>query len=108
MNEEEGQRGRIDRILVGDPITAGRYTLEPVANARGWYGSGGGEQGRGSGAMLSIRPLEVRVSDLGGAEHIVSITDPMGDAMRRMALIGLLVAAVSMVLLVVGRIRPRT
>jgi hypothetical protein len=106
MNEEEGQRGKIDRILLGDPIAAGGYTVEPVARAGGWYGGGDGEQGRGFGAVLKIRPLEVRVSDSTGVEHTVPITDPTGDAVRQIALVGMLVAAVStMLLLVAGLIR---
>ena len=105
MDEEKEQKGRIDRILVGDPIEAGGHTLEPVARAGGWYGGGDGEQGRGFGAWLRIRPLEVRVSDPGGAQQTIAITDPTGQAIRQFALVGLLVAAVSMVLLLVGLMR---
>jgi uncharacterized spore protein YtfJ len=107
MNEDQRQRSRIDRILVGDPISAGERTLRPVARASGWAGAGGDEQGRGAGALLRVRPLEVRVIDPGGEEYIVSVTDPTGDAVRRIAVMALVVAAVSALLLLVGLLRPR-
>jgi hypothetical protein len=107
MDREKGPGVRIDRILVGDPIAAGGYTIRPVARAGGRYGGGHGEEGRGFGAWLRVRPLEVRVSDPGGAEHTVSITDPTGDAVRRIAVMALVVAAVSALLLLVGLLRPR-
>jgi hypothetical protein len=108
MDKDKGQQGRIDRLLVGDPIEASGYRLEPVARAGGWYGGGDGEQGRGFGAVLRVRPVEVRVSDPDGAEHTVAITDPTGQAIRQMALIGLLVAVVSALLVLVAHLRPRT
>jgi hypothetical protein len=109
MNQEgDGQRNQIDRIMVGEPISAGGYTLEPVARARGWYGGGDGEQGRGFGAMLRVRPVEVRVSDSAGVEQTVQIVDPSADAVRQIAMSALFVAAVSLVLmLVAGIIRLR-
>ena len=106
MDETKG-RGRIDRTLVGDPIAAGGHMLRPVARAGGWAGGRDGEQGRGFGGWLRIQPLEVRVSDPGGDEYTVSISDPTGDAVRRIVLIGLLVAAVSTLLLLVGLLRPK-
>jgi hypothetical protein len=106
MNEKAGPGSRIDRILAGDPIAAGGHTLQPVARAGGWAGGGEGEQGRGFGGWLRIQPLEVRVSGPGGEDYTVSVTDPTRDAVRRIALMGLLVAAVSTLLLLVGRLRP--
>jgi hypothetical protein len=102
MDKDKGQQGRIDRILVGDPIAAGGRTLEPVARAGGWYGGGDGEQGRGFAAWLRVQPLEVRVCDPDGAEHTVYISDPTGQAIRQIALFGLLVSAVSMALLLLA------
>jgi hypothetical protein len=107
MDAEQGQRGRIDRIIVGDPIEASGQTLEPVARVGGWYGGGDGEQGRGFGALLRIQPLEIRVSDPEGVERTVSITDPTAGAVRRIALSGLFVAAVSILLLLIGLMRHR-
>ena len=108
MDDEKGRKGRIDRILVGDPIAAGERTLRPIARVGGWGGHGEGERGRGFGALFRVQPLEVRVSELGRAEYTVSISDPTRDAMRRMALAALFVAAVSALLLLVGLFRPRT
>jgi len=108
MDEDKGRSGRIDRVLVGEPITAGGRMIQPVARAGGWYGGGGDERGRGFGAWLRVVPLEVRVSDPNGDEYTVSITDATGDAVRRIAVMGLLVAAVSALLLLVGLLRPRT
>jgi hypothetical protein len=107
MNKEEGPGSKIDRILVGDPVVAGGRTFRPVARVGGWLGGGHGEQGWGLGGWLRVRPLEVRVSDPGGEEYTVSISDPTGDAVRRIALAGLFVAAVSVLVLVVGLLRPR-
>jgi hypothetical protein len=107
MDNEKGRKGRIDRILVGDPIAVGDRTLRPIARAGGWGGHGEGEQGRGFGALFRVQPLEVRVSEPGRAEYTVSISDPTRDAMRRMALAALFVAAVSALLLLVGLLRPK-
>ena len=108
MNETKGRRNRIDRMLMASPVTIGGHTLQPVARVGGWAGRGEGEQGRGFGALLRIQPLEVRVSEPGRDDYIVSISDPTRDAMRRMALAALFVAAVSALLLLVGLLRPRT
>jgi hypothetical protein len=108
MNEEAKPGSRIDRIIMGDPITAGGHTLHPVVRAGGWYGQGGDEQGRGFGAWLRVQPLEVRVSDPNGDEYTVSITDATGDAVRRIAMMGMLVAAVSALLLLLSLLRPRS
>jgi uncharacterized spore protein YtfJ len=107
MDAGQGQRGRIDRIMVGDPIEAGGHTLEPVALAGGWYGGGDGEQGRGFGALVRIQPVEVRVRDPNGVEHTVSITDPSREATRQLVLSALFVAAVSMLVILVGRVLAR-
>jgi hypothetical protein len=107
MDEDKGRNGRIDRVLVGEPIPAGGRMLRPVARAGGWYGQGGDEQGRGFGGWLRVQPLEMRVSDPNGDEYTVSITDATGDAVRRIALMGLLVATVSALLLLLGLLRLR-
>jgi hypothetical protein len=107
MDKDKGQPGKIDRILVGDPMGEGGYTLRPVARLGGWAGKGEGEQGRGFGGLLRIQPLEVRVSGPDGDDYTVSVTDPTQEAVRRIALIGLLVAAVSALLILVGLLRPR-
>jgi hypothetical protein len=108
MKGEVKPGSKIDRILVGDPIAAGGHTLRPVARAGGSYGGGEGEQGRGVWAWLRIQPLEVRVSDPGGEEYTVSVTDPTREAARRMAILGFVVAAVSGLLLLVSLLRPRS
>jgi hypothetical protein len=107
MDETKGRRNRVDRILVANPVTIGGRTLQPVARAGGWAGSGEGEQGRGFGGLLQIQPLEVRVSEPGRDDYTVSISDPTRDAIRRMALAALLVAVVSALLLLVGLLRSR-
>jgi hypothetical protein len=107
MDEEKGRSSRIDRVFVGEPIAAGGYTLQPVARAGGWYGQGGDEQGRGFGVLLRVQPLEVRVSDPNGDEYTVSITDATGDTIRRIAMLGMLVMAVSALLVLLGLLRPR-
>jgi hypothetical protein len=107
MDEEKEPARRIDQVLVGDPIAAGGRTLLPIARAGGWYGGGGNEQGRGAGALLRVRPVEVRVTDPGGDEYAIPITDPTADAVRQIALIGLVVTAVSLLLMLVGLLRPR-
>lgn len=108
MDEAKEPAGRIDRVVVGDPIAAGGRTLLPVARAGGWHGGGGNEQGKGAGALLRVQPVEVRVTEPGGEEYVIPITDPTADAMRQMAAIGLVVAAVSILLMLVGLLRPRT
>ncbi len=107
MDETKRRRNRIDRILVADPVTIGGRTLQPVARAGGWAGGGEGQQGRGFGGWLRIQPLEVRVSEPGRDDYTVSVLDPTRDAIRRMALAALFVAAVSALLLLVGLLRSR-
>jgi hypothetical protein len=107
MDEDKGRSDRIDRVLVGEPIAAGGHTVQPVARAGGWYGQGGDEQGKGFGGLLRVQPLEVRVSDPNGDEYTVFVTDATSDAIRRIALMGLLVAAVSALIMLLGLLRPR-
>jgi hypothetical protein len=108
MNDEATPGSKIDRILVGDPIAAGGQTLHPVARVGGWLGAQKGEQGKGLGGLLWIQPLEVRVSGPGGEKTTVFVTDPTGEAARRMALLGLVVAVVSGLLLLASLLRPRS
>jgi hypothetical protein len=108
MDAEKGTKGRIDRILVGAPIAVGERVLRPVTRAGGWARGGDGEQGRGFGGWLRLQPLEVRVSEPGRDDYTVAVADPTGDAVRRMALLGFVVAAASTLLLLVGiLLRPR-
>jgi hypothetical protein len=108
MDQDKGRRDRIDRVLVGEPIAAGGHTLQPVARAGGWFGGDQGAQGGGFGGWLRIKPLEVRVSGPGGEETTVTVTDPTRDAVRRMALVAVVVAAVSGLFLLVGLLRHRS
>lgn len=107
MTGEKEPKGRIDRILAGDSFDVAGYVLEPVAKAAGRYGSGGDERGDGRGAWVRVQPLEMRVRDPGGSEYRVSITDPTDDAVRNMVRMGLIVAAISVVAMLIGSILAR-
>jgi hypothetical protein len=104
MTGEKEPKGRIDRILAGDSFEVSGHLLEPVAKVGGWYGGTGDERSGGRGAWVRVQPLEMRVKDPDGSEYGVPIADPTDDAVRNMVRMGLIVAAISVVLMLIGSI----
>jgi uncharacterized spore protein YtfJ len=97
MSEEVSMKpGRIDRELIGEPITVGGRTIQPVARLSGWAGGTNGDamRGVGGGAWLKVRPVEVIVREQDGSESRVPIVDPAAVALRGIVTSALVVAGV--------------
>lgn len=92
---------RIQKRIAGEPITVGRWTIQPVAQVTGWIGSGGSETGGGAGAWLRAAPIEVVVRGADGIERRVPITDPTREAMREIILSALLIAAICWLIMII-------
>ena len=99
MEEMKNKPGRIDRELMGEPITVGERTIQPVARLRGWAGGADGAQGGGGAAWLSVRPVEVIVREADGSENRVPITDPAAMAVRGVVMPALAVAGVCLAMI---------
>lgn len=72
----------IDRLLTGETLFAGDYTLQPTARVRG--GRWGAPTLRGQGAYLRLQPTAVRVTDPAGVETTIALTNPGAQALRSM------------------------
>jgi len=103
MTDRGPTRAKFERRLIGEPITVGERTIQPIARVAGWYGLGGSETSGGAGAWLRVTPVEVIVRESDGAEYRVSATDPTREAMRRIAFSALLVTAVYWLLTLILR-----
>lgn len=79
MDNSNLTRTKIDRRLVAQPVTSGARTIEPVAHISGWHWSGGsGAPGQG-GALVRIRPVEIRVRE-GEETRTLPLDDPVRTA----------------------------
>jgi hypothetical protein len=82
---------QIQKRVVGQRITVGERTIQPVAQVAGWFGSGGSDT---AGAWLRVTPIEVVVREEDGPEYRVGMTDPTRESMRGIIFSALLVASV--------------
>jgi uncharacterized spore protein YtfJ len=99
---------KIDRRLASEPVQVDGYSVQPVARLSGRCGAGGNEQGNGAGCHLSVEPIEVVVrTEEDGAEFTLALAEPTAQALRAMASVGMAVAAVSIGLAVLARLRHR-
>jgi hypothetical protein len=108
MAETSSLPTKIDRRLVGYPIEIDGRSVQPVAHLRGRLGVGGNTQGGGAGGRFSLEPVEVIVREPDGAESTLALADPIAQALRAMAGVAIAVAAVSIGLAVLARLRRRS
>ncbi len=112
MAEENTRPGRIDRELIGEPISVGSRTIQPVARVSGWSGGKMGVTGGGAGGWVRVRPVEVIVREGDGSESRVPIPDAgaVAVALRSIASQALAVAGVCAAVIagraLVGVLRP--
>lgn len=105
MPEPISSPTKIDRRLAGEPVQVEGYSVQPVAQLRGRCGAGGNEQGNGAGCRLSVEPVEVIVRTEDGVESTLALADPTAQALRAMAGVAIALAAVSIGLAVLARLR---
>lgn len=104
MSEQAEFPWKIDRQLLGEPMTIGDRTIRLTARVTGIAGTGGGEGGAGGGGWLRIKPEAVLVTDRDGTEYQVSAKESGQPRVRVMVVFGTLIAAVSFLLMrVAGR-----
>ena len=99
--------GRIARELVGEPVTVGTYSVQPVAQLSGRYGGGGNEQGRGFGGMFRVTPTKAIVRSEDGRQEEVVIKDVTDEAISGIVRATAAVAVVCLLLTFVIRIARR-
>ncbi len=95
------------RIIQGEPVRVFGRTLTPVARVV----SGGEHEGTvrpnqasGKGwAMASVRPLKV-IEEHDGQTRTLPIPDATGDVLRKMLIISVVAAVVSMIFIIVSRV----
>ncbi|MFN8499592.1 MAG: hypothetical protein U0641_17205 [Anaerolineae bacterium] len=82
MADDSLKPGRVQRRLVGEPMTFGARTVQPVASVVGWAGAGGDDNGSGGGGFVSVTPVEVIVTEGDGAQHTVPTPNATSAALR--------------------------
>jgi uncharacterized spore protein YtfJ len=95
-------------IIHGEPITLYGRTLTPVAKIV----AGGGHEGtvrerqvQGSGwAFAQIKPLHL-IEERDGEPIKLLIPDVTGESLRKMAILSVIVAVVSMIFILIGYVR---
>ncbi len=108
MAEQDVRPNRIDRELVGEVMPISDRTIQPVARLRGWAGGNGGPHGDGGGGWVQVRPVEVIVREADGAESRVPVVDANVQAIRGIAVAGLVVAGVCAAIMAIRGLAPRT
>lgn len=104
MPELKDVAARVDRVLYGEPVQVGGYELQTQARLTGWAGGMETDGNGGGGAWLKLTPTALHVRDHDGGEKTVPITDPQAAALRGMAVPAAIVAALSVVLMIVVRL----
>jgi len=107
MPEHVSKPTKIDQQLAGPQITVGGHTVQPLARLTGQRREDSGSSGGGTGAWVRLTPLEVIVSDPGGAERRIAVTDPTTRILGGMAALAAFVAAASAVFILIARLLER-
>lgn len=94
MTEEQLEK-RIEQEITGEPISAGEYTLRPVAHAHVWRDEGKGDSYTMEGAYVRLAPTALIVEGPGGDIQRITIDDPTDQAITNLVRVGAIVAAVS-------------
>ena len=103
MKEAKGPGKPVDLELEGATVEAHGYMVTPVARVRGQMAAGGDERGRWEYAWAAIRPARMTVRDVAGQANDVKLVNSEGMILTAMAFIGLVVAAVSLLVAFVAR-----
>ncbi len=105
MTETNSVPQKLDRRLLGEAIEIDGRSIQAVARVHGRCDAGGNAQGSGAGCRLNVEPVELIVREADGAESRVALADPSVPALRALARVTLVVAAVSIALAVLARRR---
>ena len=99
---------KVDKELVGDPVSVGGWTVTTVARLRGNQGHGGDGVNGGGGARVRLDPVAVDiVNPADDSVQRIEIGDPTSIALQGMAGAGLMVAGVSLAVQVWVRTRRK-
>lgn len=96
VSEVPGQglrRTKIDRQLIGEPITIDGRTIQPVARVTGWQVGSNNKMSKGGGWWLRLTPVEVIVDEGEAKTYQVPLKDGTRAALRGIFFTALMVAA---------------
>lgn len=96
MTHLNDEPGRINRELFGPLVTVGGHLLQPVARMTG--------RAQGSGGMVQLTPVRVKVLNPQGEEQEIPIFDLTGQTLRSIVRAGLAVAAVCGLVIVLSNL----
>jgi len=99
MIDQKPKFKQFRKRLVGEPVVAGDYTVQPVAQVTGWYMKARGETGQGVGAWLRVTPVEVLVGKGEEEPHPVPLTNETQATLQGIVLEGLLIVALSWIVI---------
>jgi hypothetical protein len=85
---------QVDKRLMGESVVVGEHIIQPVAQVKGWHLTARGETAKGTGALLRVIPIEVIVGKGDNEPYPVPITNESQEAMKGIAIAGLLVAII--------------
>jgi uncharacterized spore protein YtfJ len=104
MTDQKPKIKQFKKRLVGEPVVVGEYTLQPVAQVTGWYTTARGESGEGVGGWLRVTPVEVLVGKGEDETRPVPLTNETQATLQRIARGGLLIAALSWIVILAVKI----
>lgn len=93
---------KIDRRFEGEPVHVGDRIVQPVGRMTGKPIHAGGAQGRFSGVVARLQPLEIVVRQ-GDATQTIPIADPQKSALRGLVMAGLVVCVGCILIMLAAR-----
>jgi hypothetical protein len=107
MKEAFGSAPPIDTEVTGTPVEAHGYIVTPVARMRGRLGTSSSEQASGTYGWVRIQPVQASVLDANGRAQLIRLNSVQTQARTGMAVVGLLVALVSLLIPILVRARQK-
>lgn len=119
MNMTEPSTGNMQKIareIEGAPVAAYGYRLRPVARVQGWWGavptaaSTAGSsriQATGGGAFVQITPIALYIEQADHAPTRITLVTDNQPQLRKMFMIGMTIAILSMLINLLIRLRYR-
>ena len=103
MKEAKTPGKPVDTEVEGATVESHGFMVTPVARLRGQAGAGGDERGNWEYAWVAVRPVRMTVRDATGQTENVKLVNSEGMILTAMAFIGLVVAAVSLLISLLAR-----
>ena len=105
MKEKKGSNKPIDTEIAGETVEAHGVMVTPCARVRGQAGANRDERGTWKWGWAAIQPTKIAVQDRAGQLSEVKLEPTEGQVLGAMAAVGVLVAAVMILISLIARRR---